>query len=619
MSAAPSLAASAAAALPAKPGRGAAHVRELIWPLMRPYRGALFLGLALNALHGIALSYQPMMLPWLIRILGGDDPPALFAWAAGGGQHRWAMALWLAAFYLVISIVGRMVAWHLGYRAFTWVRERAVFALRAMFFRHVNHLCLRFHGQHPSGELFSYLFGSPLAQVVGFYQHVSINLVGSITSVITALLLLGMLDLPLTGVMLGMAIANVLIMRSAHSRMHQIHRDYQTAEGDVSGRIADLLRGNRAIKLYAMENRIAADFDTQVDVLGRKSQERDVRTHMQHMKQETCNYVAYAALIAVGAWRWLDGSLGDQNTAVATLTAYFFFYGTLLGPLQAIFSAAALAGSAQASIERIGTVLATASTTPDPQGPPAPMPHAGAIELANLTFAYEDGAAPALRDVSLTIPYGQRVALVGPSGAGKSTVSQLLMRLYDPQLGSVRYAGVDLRELSGPELRRRFGVVPQDPFIFRTSIRDNLRVARPDADDAAIRRACELANAWEFIGALPDGLDTRVGEGGSTLSGGQRQRLAIARVLLADPPCFIFDEATSALDTLSEQLIQDALEKNVGGRTAIFIAHRLATVKNCDRIVVIAAGRVIQDGTYDELALQPGMFRDLVLGQQLRH
>jgi ABC-type multidrug transport system fused ATPase/permease subunit len=223
-----------------------------------------------------------------------------------------------------------------------------------------------------------------------------------------------------------------------------------------------------------------------------------------------------------------------------------------------------------------------------------------------------------LRGFSLRIPYGQKVAFVGPSGAGKSTISQLLLRLYDPEAGSISLGGVGLRPFSGPELRRRCGVVPQDPFLFRTSVRDNLRVARPDADEAAIRRACEMANAWEFVGKLPQGLDTRVGEGGSNLSGGQRQRLAVARALLADPPFFIFDEATSALDTVSESLIQDALEKNLAGRTAIFIAHRLATVKGCDRIVVIDAGQVAQDGTYDQLVEREGLFKELVLGQKLR-
>jgi len=178
--------------------------------------------------------------------------------------------------------------------------------------------------------------------------------------------------------------------------------------------------------------------------------------------------------------------------------------------------------------------------------------------------------------------------------------------------------GIDLRRLKGSRVRKEFGVVPQDPFIFRTSVRDNVRVARPNATDHAIRHVCELANAWEFIAKLPGGLDARVGEGGSSLSGGQRQRLAIARALLSEPNCFIFDEATSALDALSEQLIHESLEKNLGGRTVIFIAHRLATVKNCDRLLVIVDGRVVQDGSYNRLINQPGLFRDLVHGQSLR-
>jgi ABC-type multidrug transport system fused ATPase/permease subunit len=219
--------------------------------------------------------------------------------------------------------------------------------------------------------------------------------------------------------------------------------------------------------------------------------------------------------------------------------------------------------------------------------------------------------------MNLVVPYGQRVALVGPSGSGKSTIAQLVLRLYDPQRGEVRIGGTDARRFAGAALRKYFGVVPQDPFIFRTSVRDNVRVACPNASDDEVRRACELANAWEFIDKLAGKLGAPVGEGGASLSGGQRQRLAIARALLADPEIFIFDEATSALDSLSEKLIQDALEKNLGSRTAIFIAHRLATVRNCDRILVLDGGRIVQDGTYDELS-RDGLFRELVRGQKLR-
>jgi ATP-binding cassette subfamily B protein/subfamily B ATP-binding cassette protein MsbA len=182
----------------------------------------------------------------------------------------------------------------------------------------------------------------------------------------------------------------------------------------------------------------------------------------------------------------------------------------------------------------------------------------------------------------------------------------------------MRIGDVDMRTLRGSDLRRRFGVVPQDPFIFTGTIRDNLTVVCPGATDAVIEDACRRAFAWEFIEKLDKGVDAKVGEGGCTLSGGQRQRIAIARALLANPDYFIFDEATSALDTVSEQLIQQALEKTMAGKTSLIIAHRLATVRSSDRILVLDKGRLAQDGTYDELIAKPGIFADLVAGQKLR-
>ena len=581
-------------------------LRSVVWPLLRPYRGWLVLAIALNGVHGVAFSIQNLAPKWLIDdVLMPTDV---------SNDERWRRFFWLASIYLVLSLIGRMLIWHLGYRIFTRIRERSVLGLRAQFFRHVNHLCLRFHGTHSSGELFSYLFGSPLANIMGFYQHVSMFCFGALVILGTILATAFSWDWALGSVLGVTVILSVLLMNRSRRRVHAIAKDFQATEGHVTGHIADLLRGNKAVKLYAMEEQVALTFEEQARQIGHKTYERDIKSHLEWMKQEGFSYLMFVVLMAVCAWRY-----GAGHASLGEITAVFISFGTLQAPLQQLFQAMTLRGSAQASIERVGAVLDAASTTPDPlptATAPISVPPAGEITFHDVHFAYGD--QPVLRGITLRIPYGQRVAFVGPSGAGKSTISQLVMRLYDANRGTVSLAGVDLRLLKGNELRKRFGVVPQDPFIFRTSIRDNVKVARPDADDESIITALRQANAWEFIEQLPGKLDERVGEGGSSLSGGQRQRLSIARALLADTPFFIFDEATSALDTLSEELIQRTLDTTLKGRTSILIAHRLATIKNCDRIVVMRDGLIEQDGTYDELVSVAGLFADLVAGQRLR-
>ncbi len=284
---------------------------------------------------------------------------------------------------------------------------------------------------------------------------------------------------------------------------------------------------------------------------------RDILSHLQFMKQESCSYLFFVLLCCLGAWRFLHHGL-----TAGELLAYLGCFTALQGPLQQIFQIGVAKGSAMASLERIQVVLDTASTTPDPAEALAAPTGGQPIHFEHVTFSY--ATRPNLIDFNLTMPYGQRIALVGPSGAGKSTVVQLLLRLYDPQARTVRLGETPLSACRGADVRKLFGVVPQAPCFFQASIRENLLLVRPDATQADIIEACQRAHAWEFIEKLPDRLDTPMSEGGSTLSGGQRQRLAIARVLLFDPPFFIFDEATSALDTVSERLIDERCRKPSG-------------------------------------------------------
>ena len=577
-------------------------VLKVIGPFVKPHYRALAGAIGLNAIHGFAITFQVFTVGWLVDWVldKGNVPPDM-----------WRRTLALVAGYFLVSVFGRMVAWHLGYRLFTRVREKILSALRARFFHQINVLCLRFHMKRSSGELFSYLFGSPLNNIVGFYQHCSSGLAGAVTTVASALGMLVLTDWALTAILTVTVCIQVAMMDCFRRAIRKIHLEFQKLESSVTGTVADLLRGTRAVKLYAMENAVEGEFGEQIQMISTKSYERDVRTHFEWMKQETLSYAGFSLMLAACAWRFSLGKI-----TIGEVSMFMLAFQQLSGPLTIISQAFALWGSAQASIERIGEVLHTPSTTPDPGEDRLTLPPAGDLEMRGVRFAYDDQTV--LHGVSFRIPYGQSVALVGPSGSGKSTIAQLLLRLYDPDEGEVLFGGRNLRHCAGSEVRRRFGVVPQDPFIFRTTIRQNLRVADSKADDAAIERACREANAWEFIEKLPEGLDTLVGEGGSSLSGGQRQRLAIARALLANPAVFLFDEATSALDTLSEKLIQDTMHRVCAGRTAIIIAHRLATVRDCDRIIVVSNGRIEQDGSYDELMSAPGLFQELVQGQQLK-
>ena len=262
---------------------------------------------------------------------------------------------------------------------------------------------------------------------------------------------------------------------------------------------------------------------------------------------------------------------------------------------------------------RLAELLAEVPTIKAPAQPvPLPAPSRGELSFEQVTFRYPTRPeVSALDSFSLEVKSGETLALVGPSGAGKSTLFQLAQRFYDPEAGLIRLDGVDLRAADPADIRARIAMVPQETVIFAASARDNLRYGNWNADDAQLWAAAEAANAAEFLNKLPDGLDTFMGEGGARLSGGQRQRIAIARAILRDAPLLLLDEATSALDAESERLVQASIERLVAGRTTMVIAHRLATVRSADRIIVMDQGRIVEEGNHDSLNARGGLYARL--------
>jgi ATP-binding cassette subfamily B protein len=295
-----------------------------------------------------------------------------------------------------------------------------------------------------------------------------------------------------------------------------------------------------------------------------------------------------------------------------TLFAVVLYGGLVAGSFGALTEVYGDLVRASGASARLAELLAEEPEIAPPANPVKMPPPRGQLEYQNVRFRYPTRPeVAALDDFSLKVSPGETVAIVGPSGAGKSTLFQLAQRFYDPQSGTVRIDGVALTSADPEEFRTRMALVPQDTVLFASSARDNLRYGHWHADDAAIWAAAEQANAAEFLRELPNGLDTYLGEGGARLSGGQRQRIAIARALLRDAPILLLDEATSALDAESERLVQDALEHLMEGRTTVVIAHRLATVRKADRIVVMDQGRIVEEGKHADLSKAGGLYARL--------
>jgi ATP-binding cassette subfamily B protein len=385
-------------------------------------------------------------------------------------------------------------------------------------------------------------------------------------------------------------------------------RATQDRVGDVGAYLDESLHEIRTVQAYGHE---------EVDRRGFAARVEDAfAAALKRIRQRAILTAAVIMLVfgAVGIILWIGGhDVVAGRISPGQLSAFVFYAVIVAGAVGTISEVVGDLQRAAGATERLFELLAVEPEIRAPQQPVAlPEPARGTVAFDGVTFHYPSRPDHAALDrFGLDVRAGERVALVGPSGAGKTTVFQLLLRFYDPQSGVVRVDGVDLTEADPRAIRERLALVPQDPVIFASSVEDNVRYGRPDASDADVHAACEAAYATEFIERLPQGYATFLGERGVRLSGGQRQRLAIARAILADRPVLLLDEATSALDAESERMVQRALERLMAHRTVLMIAHRLATVRHADRIVVMEQGRVVAVGTHDALVRDNALYARL--------
>jgi ATP-binding cassette subfamily B protein len=391
-------------------------------------------------------------------------------------------------------------------------------------------------------------------------------------------------------------------------RVRNFSRSSQDKIADIGAMVSETLSAMKIVQAFNQEKREAERFGGAVETAFGVARRRiTVRAFMTAIIIGLI-FGSITLVLWEGATDVAQGRMSGGSIAAFVLTGGFV--AGAFGALAEVYGDL-LRGAGAAS--RLGELLRAKPEIAAPAKPQAlPMPPRGSLAFDHVEFRYPTRPeVAALSDFSLTIEPGETVAVVGPSGAGKSTLFQLAQRFYDPNSGTVRMDGIALTQVDPHAIRARIAVVPQETVIFGASARDNLRYGRWEADDAALWAAAEAANAASFLQALPDGLDTFMGEGGARLSGGQRQRMAIARAILRDAPLLLLDEATSALDAESERLVQNALERLMQNRTTIVIAHRLATVRAADRIIVMDQGRIVEQGRHDQLLAANGLYARL--------